>query len=207
MSAVNPQSLPDLRRVSILVSGPDPGMDGSAASGWQEMPTVNMQHVNCDVLDVSDKLIVEHPLFYKSRLRHLTYEPEPQIRQLVNYLTLFKAWLWHGSHWDIHDPHVITEVPLWDFFGYLFMENTDACPLGHLPGWCPGHHTKDEMLNLSSLFTVDFKFLVEKRCRAELNSSSALELDPAGNYERFIQFMEKRIADFETRKMLEHVTP
>ncbi|RFU35516.1 hypothetical protein B7463_g828, partial [Scytalidium lignicola] len=203
MAAVKPQSLPRLRVVSVLVLGPNPNIDGSATSGWQEMPAVDIQHVDCDVSDVSDKLIVDHPLFNKSRLRHLIYEPEPKLRQLVNYLKLFKAWLWHGNHWDNHEARVPTDFEWWDFYDYLFGEHVDVCPLEHLPGWCPGHHTKDEMLNWGSICTVNVKFLVEKRCMVELTSSTALEIDPASNYERFAQFKEKRIADFKMRKALE----
>jgi hypothetical protein len=88
VAAVAPRRAPALKTLSILVLGPDPDVDGSTASGWQEMPAV-------DVHDLSENLIVEHPLFAKSRLRHLVCEPEPQLRQLNNYSTFFKAWLWH----------------------------------------------------------------------------------------------------------------
>ncbi|RDW88392.1 hypothetical protein BP6252_00424 [Coleophoma cylindrospora] len=197
MAAVKPQSLPRLQTVSVLVLGPEPGMSGSVASGWYEMAAADIQRVDCDVRDISDKLVTDHPLFGKSRLRHLTFAPDPKLRPLVNYLKMFKAWLWHGSHWDDHETRMLTDFEWWDFNNYVFREDIDLCPLRNLPGWCPGHHSKDEMLNWSGGCTVQVKLLVERKCMAELTASSAFEIDSDGNYGHFAQFMKERTSDLE----------
>jgi hypothetical protein len=203
MTAIKPQSLPGLRSLSILVSGPDPDPDIAGLSGWQEMHSVDMQHFNCEVHTISEQLVAEHPIFSRSesRLRNQVYSPESRLRQLLTCKSLFEAWWWHAMHWDNSEIRIPSEAPWWDFCLYVFGEQNDddVCPLERK--WCPGNHGKKEMLEWTSGFEiVDFKFLVDRRCMLDLQTSSVLELDPGGDYEQFFRFKERREIDFMNRK-------
>jgi hypothetical protein len=92
--------------MSILIAGPDPDFNGSAASGWHQMQPVKTQHLNFDVRTISEQLVTEHPLCTRSRLHYPVYEPEPNLRQPASYSTLFKALLWHVMHWDDHEARI-----------------------------------------------------------------------------------------------------
>ena len=204
--AIEPQSLPSLRSLSILVSGPDPDVEGAGFSGWQEMHSVDVQNFDCEVRTISEQLVVEHPIFSRSesRLRHLVYEPEPEprLRQLGTYKSLFKAWWWHAMHWEKSELRISSEAPWWDFCSYVLGEHNDndTCPLDERK-WCPGSHGKEEMLEWTSGFhNIDFKFLVERGCMSELQTSSVLEVVKSGDYEQFSRYKEKRVTNFRQRK-------
>ena len=186
-------SMPELLNVSILVAGPDPDLEEAAVSGWLEMHAVDVQHVDCDFRIIPDEVVYAHPLFSSSsRLRHLVFSPEPELRTLYNYQLLFKSWLWHGMNWDDQEPRNQDMAPWWEFKIYVFLEE-DVCPLDQT--FCAGNHTKEEMMAGCSALDVNFLFLVEKGCMAEL--TSVLELDPTGNYERFFEYKARRLANFK----------
>ena len=182
---MQPQRLPQLQTVTVLMLGPDsdPHQDGrnSANSGWQEMPAV---------LDVSDGLIAGHPLFGGSRLTNLLFEPELEIRKLATYLDFFRAWLWPASRWDSSNARASAEIQWWDFHSYLFDSAFDSCPPRDLPQWCPGYHTKQQMAEYELGLDVNVQSMAERGCMAELSATSTLELDPTGACKDFARLKE-----------------
>lgn len=204
--AVNPQNLPALQSLSILVAGPNPHSveaDSVEADSlaWQAMHSVDMQHFKCDLFTIPEQLIAEHPIFSRpeTRLQHQIYQPQPPLRQLSTYKKLLEAWWWHAMYWDNSEIRIASEAPWWEFCSYVLGEQqNDICPLERK--WCPGNHNNQEMLeHKSGLGVVDFKFLVENRCLRDLQQFGVFEIDPEHNYNGFFRFKEERATEFRNR--------
>jgi 2EXR family len=187
-------TLPNLRALSLLIAGPDPGLDDSQAYRWLEMPVVDIQYVECELQDIPSRTLLEHPFFGRHRPRNRFFELDPSVRPLHKYLTIFKAWLWHAQNWDPRHFHNTGEDPWWDFLEYVFSSDEDECPLEHLPGWDAGRHSKNEVLNWKPQFSLDCKLFCEKTWLAMLNALSIFQLEPTGLYQSFLQFKEAMIA-------------
>lgn len=186
---IQPQRLRRLRSITFFVLGPNP-----VVSTWFEMAAAQLSLFPCTWLDLPDHLLTEHPLFTTARLRNKLYMPDGMLHRLENYRLLFQAWLWHALRWDDEMPRNMADsLDWWAFRQYVEDPSVQECPLSGHPQWCPGRHTRDEMLQGFGPLGVQTKLLIEKGCLAEMKTSGTLDWDPTGAYTHFFKYKNNRM--------------
>ena len=207
MAEIQLQKLPQLKNITILTFGldprpgkfwwpsPQPSISGSSSGheDWQEIMGLDIQLFDSTFITIPDNLINEHPFFIDERPRHPMFQPDPSMRQLTNYIKFFKAWIWHGYHWDEARQRNEPADFWWSFYEYLFEAPDDAvCPLTVRPEWCPGGHSRGEMYDWKAPFEVDVKLLAERKFAEEFERLGVLEFDEEGAYARFREYRTRR---------------
>lgn len=200
---MSPQTLPSLRSVTILVYGPDPAPGhmewpskpayGASFEEWPEMFPCDSQLHDCAMTDLSDQVVAQHPFYRHPRLRHTVFEPDPFLRNLKNYIMVFKAWLWHAEHWDKDAHRDITQNWWWDFYMYLYPTDhndlaAQPCPMQGHEEWCPGQHSRDDLIAWEPRFSLKTALLMDRQGLRDMLDLEGMDVDETGMYANFDQF-------------------
>jgi hypothetical protein len=172
-SILHPRVLPALRTLSVIPLGPDPEREGHAPPGWIRMEPETLQlNREFELRDVSPTQLNRHPYFnepcigsYKiseSRQDVLDVPSTKQVRLLV------KAFSWHYyAHGDPDEVDKALEDLEPEHLSDDAASRSEPCPL-NLPGCGPGGHTRQEIVDWVPPYTLDVKFLCDKRWLEEL---------------------------------------
>jgi hypothetical protein len=100
VAALNPQELPALKTLSLIMLGPDPGLEGGTRPGWVQMsPLVLQRDFDFELREISRNQIDKHPMFNRYIISRISTTTEPD--SPLNLVILWTmAWLWHFVHRD-----------------------------------------------------------------------------------------------------------
>ncbi|KAK3337687.1 hypothetical protein B0T19DRAFT_438334 [Cercophora scortea] len=181
------QTLPALRNLSLIASGPDPDIDHRAAFHWLEMSELDIARTDCRLRDVPTAALNAHPFFNDHRLLIHGVDPPPNHQPLAGQLRELAAWMWHATRWDAR--HARSVEYLGDgFFTYVNDDDCadEDCPLEEIDGCGPGGHTRQEMLDWQPPWEMDAKVLCEVGWLERLEEAGVFEDTADGNHDRFL---------------------
>ncbi|KAK3695682.1 hypothetical protein B0T22DRAFT_373514 [Podospora appendiculata] len=183
------QTLPSIRSLSLIASGPDPDIDHRAAFHWLEMSELDLARTECRLRDIPATTLAAHPFFNDHRLLIHGVDPPPNHQPLAGQLRELAAWMWHATRWDARHARAVEYLGD-GFFTYVNDDDCadEDCPLEEIDGCGPGGHSRQEMLDWRPPFAMDAKILCEVGWLERLEAVGVFEDQAEGeaNYDAFL---------------------
>ena len=189
--------LPALKSLSLIMLGPDPGLEGGTRPGWVQMsPLVLQRDFDFELRDISPNQLENHPMFNAYVISRLSTMAEPDLPLKVLVLWTM-AWLWHFVHCD--------EINDWvdlDNLGsdYMILEEWDGkrCLLLY-EGCSVGEqsHTRKDIWDWipTVKFELKIRFLCEREWLEDLERVGVFDEDRtnAGDFAAFYKLREEEM--------------